>query len=173
MQEPAMASLLWCKQAAAAGGDTMWLNCYRAYETLSEKMRNFVDSLTAVHDITASMPPDFLQQSWAPKQLERLHDKTPAIEHPVVRTHPETGRKCLFVNPNFTSHIAGLSHTESEGLLKVLYEHSQKPENVVRFNWEDHSLAFWDNRCTQHYAINDYYSLRVMYRLTLVGDRPV
>lgn len=172
MQEPAMGSLLWCKTAALAGGDTMFLNMYRAYETLSEPLRNMLDGMQAVHDITVSMPPDFLQQSWAPAQLERLQEKTPPIKHPIVRTHPETGRKCLFVNPNFTAHIDGMSHLESEGLLKILYEHAGKPENIVRFNWEDHSLAFWDNRCTQHYAINDYHSLRVMYRLTLCGDKP-
>jgi taurine dioxygenase len=172
LEEPAMACLLWCKQAAVIGGDTMFLNLYRSYETLSERMRKFVDELTAVHDITTSMPSDFLQQSWAPKQLERLQEKTPPVEHPVVRTHPETGRKCLFVNPNFTSHIVGLSRHESDGLLNVLYEHNAKPENVVRFNWETHSMAFWDNRCTQHYAVNDYRSLRVMHRLTLCGDKP-
>jgi taurine dioxygenase len=170
--EPAMGCLLWCKQAAVTGGDTMFLNLYRAYETLSEKMRKFVDELTAVHDITVTMPADFMAQSWAPKQLESLQKKTPPVEHPVVRTHPETGKKLLFINRHFTSHIVGLSRHESDGLLNMLYDHAEQPENIVRFNWEQHSLAFWDNRSTSHYAVNDYHSLRVMHRVTLCGDRP-
>ena len=170
--EPPMGSILWAQQSPPAGGDTMFLNLYRAFDTLSPKMQEIVSSLTAVHDIVASMPVDFMEQSWAPKQLESLHKKTPPIEHPVVRTHPETGKKMLFVNANFTSHIKELSRSESAALLTYLYEHIAKPENVCRFNWQTHSLAFWDNRCTQHYAINDYDSLRVMHRVTVCGDKP-
>ena len=172
MAEPAAASLLFCDVCPPAGGDTMFMNLYRAYDTLSQPMREFLDGMEAVHDITTSMPADFMQQSWAPNQLERLHKSTPAVTHPVVRTHPETGRKLLFVNPNFTSHIVGLNRNESDSLLQCLYEHAAKPENVVRFQWQQHSMAFWDNRCTQHYAINDYHALRVMHRVTLCGDRP-
>ncbi|MGI9290831.1 MAG: TauD/TfdA dioxygenase family protein, partial [Gammaproteobacteria bacterium] len=152
--------------------DTMFLNAYRAYETLSPKMQEILADMTAVHDITITMPPDFMNQSWAPKQLESLQKKTPPIAHPIVRTHPETGRKLLFVNRHFTSHIAELSRIESNGLLSALFEHIEKPENIVRFNWRKHSIAFWDNRCTQHYAVNDYHSLRVMHRLTINGDKP-
>jgi taurine dioxygenase len=170
--EPPMASILWAQQAPPAGGDTMFLNLYRAFDTLSPKMQEFVADLTAVHDVVASMPVDFMEQNWAPKQLERLQSKTPPIEHPVVRTHPETGKKLLFVNANFTSHIKQLSRPESAALLNYLYEHIAKPENVCRFNWRTHSIAFWDNRCTQHYAINDYHSLRVMHRVTVCGDKP-
>ena len=150
----------------------MFLNLYRAFDTLSPKMQEFVTDLTAVHDVVQSMPSNFMEQSWAPNQLERLHEKTPPVEHPVVRTHPETGRKLLFVNANFTSHIKELSRAESSALLNYLYEHIAKPENICRFNWQTHSLAFWDNRCTQHYAINDYDSLRVMHRVTVSGDKP-
>ncbi len=87
-------------------------------------------------------------------------------------THPETGRKYLYVNANFTSHIKELNRIESDALLQMLYVHLAKPEDVVRFNWQTHSIAFWDNRCTQYYAVNDYHTLRVMYRLTLCGTRP-
>ncbi len=173
VSEPTMGSILFAETSPPAGGDTMFLNLYTAYETLSPTMQAFVSELTAIHDITASMPADFMAQSWAPKQLERLHEKTPPVEHPVVRTHPETGKKCLFVNANFTSHIKDLSRSESDALLNMLYEHLAKPENVCRFNWATNSIAFWDNRCTQHYAVNDYNSLRVMHRVTICGDRPV
>jgi taurine dioxygenase len=171
--DPPLGCVLYGKEVPPAGGDTMFLNLYRAYETLSPIMQEFISGLTAIHDITASMPADFMAQSWAPKQLESLHKKTPPVEHPVVRTHPETGKKCLFVNSNFTSHIKDLSRAESDALLNMLYEHIAKPENVCRFNWATNSIAFWDNRCTQHYAVNDHYSLRVMHRVTICGDRPV
>lgn len=170
--EPPMGCVLYGKTIPPAGGDTMFMNLYRALDTLSPAMQAFVATLTAVHDITVSMPVDFIQQAWAPKQLARLHEKTPPVEHPVVRTHPETGRKCLFVNPNFTSHIKDLSRSESTALLQMLYTHMAKPENVCRFNWESGSIAFWDNRCTQHYAINDYHALRVMHRVTVEGGKP-
>jgi len=170
--DPPMGCVLSAKDAPPAGGDTMFLNLYRAFDTLSPAMQAFVSTLTAVHDITVSMPADFMAQSWAPKQLESLHKKTPPVGHPVVRTHPETGKKCLFVNSNFTSHIKDLSRTESDALLNMLYEHIAKPENVCRFNWETNSIAFWDNRCTQHYAVNDYHALRVMHRVTICGDPP-
>jgi taurine dioxygenase len=171
-QEPPMGSILFGQHIPPAGGDTMFLNLYKAFESLSDKMQAFVSELTAIHDITASMPADFMAQSWAPKQLERLHEKTPPVEHPVVCTHPETGRKLLYVNANFTSHIKELSRGESDALLAYLYAHLSQPEFVCRFNWETHSLAFWDNRCTQHYAVNDYTSLRVMHRVTVCGSRP-
>jgi taurine dioxygenase len=172
MQVPPLGCVLYGKVIPPAGGDTMFLNLYRAYETLSPTMQEFVATLTAVHNITASMPEGFIDEAWAPKQLERLHDKTPAVEHPVVRTHPETKRKCLFVNSNFTSHIKDLNRNESDTLLAMLYEHTAKPENVCRFNWQTNSIAFWDNRCTQHYAINDYHALRVMHRVTIEGEKP-
>jgi taurine dioxygenase len=169
---PPMASILYGVVIPEAGGDTMWNNLYAAYESLSPRMRKFVASLTAVHNIVTSMPTDFMEQSWAPNQLKRLQEVTPPVEHPVVRTHPETGRKCLFVNRNFTSHIAELSRIESDALLELLYEHIEQPEFAVRFHWREGSLAMWDNRCTQHYALTDYRSLRVMHRVTVCGDPP-
>lgn len=169
---PPLASILHGLVIPEAGGDTMWNNLYAAYEGLSERMRDFVDGLTAVHNIVSSMPVDFMDQNWAPKQLERLQAMTPPVEHPVVRTHPETGRKCLFVNRNFTSHIAGLHRAESDALLAMLLEHVEQPEYVVRFKWRKNSIAMWDNRCTQHYALIDYRSKRIMHRVTVCGDRP-
>lgn len=170
--EPPLASILHGLIVPAAGGDTMWNNLYASYDALSEPMRAFVDGLTAVHNIVSSMPADFMEQSWAPKQLERLQEVTPPVEHPVVRTHPETGRKCLFVNRNFTSHVKDLHRSESDALLDLLYEHMEQPEFVARFKWREKSLAMWDNRCTQHYALTDYRSKRTMHRVTVCGDRP-
>ena len=121
--EPPMASILYGVTVPEAGGDTMWNNLYAAYEGLSPRMRAFVDDLTATHNIVTSMPANFMEQNWAPDQLKRLQEMTPPVEHPVVRTHPETGRKCLFVNRNFTSHINELSRFESDSLLRLLYEH--------------------------------------------------
>ncbi len=170
--EPPMGSMLHGIKVPAAGGDTMFLNLYASYQSLSDTMKSLVDGLIAVHDIIASMPPDFMQQSWAPKQLARLQEVTPPVEHPVVRTHPETKQKCLFVNRNFTSYIKGMTLPESDALLGFLLKHIEQPEFQCRFHWETGSLAFWDNRCTQHYAVNDYRSKRQMHRVTICGERP-
>jgi len=171
-QEPTLASILRGVKIPEAGGDTMFLNLYIALESLSPSMQAFLADKIAVHNIVATMPPDFMEQDWAPKQLERLHQTTPAVEHPMVRTHPVTKRKCLFVNRHFTSHIKDLSRAESEAILNFLYNHIEQPEFQVRFHWEKNSIAMWDNRCTQHYAVNDYRSKRIMHRVTVCGDRP-
>jgi len=170
--EPPMASILHAVDVPEAGGDTMWNSLTAAYEGLSQPLRHLVDDLTAVHNIVTSMPADFMAQSWAPKQLRQMQEVTPPIEHPVVRTHPETGRKGLFINRNFTSHIVDVSRLESDGLLAMLYRHIEQPEFAVRFHWRKNSLAMWDNRCTQHCALTDYQSLRVMHRVTVCGERP-
>lgn len=169
---PPKASILRGVVIPEFGGDTMFLNLYAPYESLSKRMRNFVDGMTVVHNIVASMPDDFLDQSWAPEQLKRMSEATPPVEHPLVRTHPETGRKCLFVNRNFTARIKDLSRAESDALLNFLYAHIEQPEHQCRFRWQRNSIAMWDNRCTQHLALMDYRSLRVMHRVTVCGDRP-
>ena len=170
--EPPMACILRAVEVPPAGGDTMWNNLHAAYDALSEPMREFLDDKIAIHYIAISMPADFLEQTWSAKQVERFHELTPPVEHPVVRTHPETGRKGLFVNRNFTSHIMGLNRLESDALLAFLLQHIEQPEFAVRFHWAKDSIAMWDNRCTQHYAIIDYKSQRTMNRVTIRGDRP-
>lgn len=170
--EPPKACVLRGVEVPAAGGDTMWNNLYAAYDALSDPMKNFLDGMTAVHYIAVSMPADFLEHNYSAKQVARFHEVTPPVEHPVVRTHPETGRKCLFVNRNFTSHIKGLQRSESDALVGFLLQHTEQPEFVVRFHWAKDSIAMWDNRCTQHYAVVDYNRQRTMHRVTICGDRP-
>jgi len=170
--EPPMGCILRAIEVPQAGGDTMWNNLYAAYDALSQPMREFLDSKIAIHYIAMSMPADFLEQKWSAKQVERFHEVTPPVEHPVVRTHPETGRKCLFINRNFTSHIKGLTRPESDALVAFLLQHIEQPEFAVRFHWAKNSIAMWDNRCTQHYAVVDYNLQRTMDRVTICGDRP-
>ncbi len=170
--EPPAACVLRAVEVPPAGGDTMWNNMYAAYEALSKPMREFLDDKIAVHYIAISMPADFLEQKYSAKQVERFHEKTPPVEHPVVRTHPETNRKGLFVNRNFTSHILGLTRGESDAMVAFLLQHTEQPEFAVRFHWAQDSIAMWDNRCTQHYAIVDYHTQRTMDRVTICGDRP-
>ena len=170
--EPPMGCILRAIEVPQAGGDTMWNNLYAAYDALSKPMREFLDGKIPIHYIAISMPADFLEQKWSAKQVERFHELTPPVEHPVVRTHPETGRKCLFINRNFTSHIKGLMRSESDALVAFLLQHIEQPEFAVRFHWAKDSIAMWDNRCTQHYAVVDYNIQRTMDRVTICGDRP-
>ncbi|MDF2959352.1 MAG: Alpha-ketoglutarate-dependent taurine dioxygenase [Paenibacillus sp.] len=166
--EPALGAILRLIEVPPAGGDTLWADMAAAYDNLPDEVKERIDGLTAIHDFThafgVKLPPDQL----AVKQAE-----FPAAEHPVVRTHPETGRKTLYVNPNFTSRIVGLEPDEGEQLLQYLFRQAHIPEYQVRFRWENHSIAFWDNRATQHYAVNDYYpNRRIAERVAITGDRP-
>jgi taurine dioxygenase len=162
---PPMGSILYLhKIPDNGGGDTLFINMYRAYETLSAPVRNLIDGLTAVHDG---------DRVYRLRQRKNVTGDLPRAEHPVVRTHPVTGRKALFVNPNFTSHIVGMSAPESEALLQMLYRHSERDDFKCRFKWQPNSIAFWDNRCTQHYVSTDFFPRhRKMERETIAGDRP-
>jgi len=179
LDEPALGSILYAKEVPDYGGDTMFANQYLAYEALSPGMRQLLDGLIAVHSarhiygVAADNDYARLDGLSAMKLLrsETAHRET---EHPVVRTHPETGRKCLYVNRNFTIRFKDMTVEESRPLLQFLYEHATRPEFTCRFRWEANSIAFWDNRCVQHYALNDYHGQRrVMHRVTVNGDRPV
>ena len=161
--EPPMGSILHLHEVPEnGGGDTLFANMYAAYEGLSEAMRSFVDGLTAVHD----------GEHFRPRTTD-ASKAFPRSEHPVVRTHPETGRKALFVNRIFTSHIVQLSESESRDVLEMLYRHMERPDWQCRFKWEPKSIAFWDNRCALHNAMWDYYPQRRFgYRVTVCGDKP-
>ena len=172
MQRPAMASLLRSIEVPEAGGDTMWSDTREAYDTLAEPLQRLCDGLKAYHyePYYAQMVAEGHGNVWEGKKLTRL---LPAL-HPVVRTHPETGRKNLFVNPKFTLRIEGVPERQSDQLLQLLYNHMTEPRFVVRYHWSPGTLAMWDNRATMHYGIFDYEGeRRVMHRVTLRGDEPV
>jgi alpha-ketoglutarate-dependent taurine dioxygenase len=172
VETPPLGSILNAIVIPPAGGDTLWADTQAAYEGLSPSIRQFVDGLTAVHDGTRSFAKVLSavgKGEWDGETFTELVQ----VEHPVVRTHPETGRRNLFVNPGFTKRITGMKARESEAILQFLYRQMTTPEYVVRYRWEEGDLGFWDNRTTMHYAIHDYGSAhRVIQRVTIRGDRP-
>jgi taurine dioxygenase len=168
LADPPMASILRAVQLPDVGGDTCFASMYAAYEGLSSTMQTFVDGLRAVHDITNPLK-KAIRDGHATLDLAEMQRKCPPVEHNVVVTHPETGRKALFVNRNSTTHIVGLSDREQEVLLPFLFDHVRSPEYQCRFHWEEGSIAFWDNRSVQHYAVADYHERRIMHRATIAG----
>lgn len=170
---PPMGTILYGIEIPPYGGDTEFANQYLAYETLSEPLRRFLDGLTAVH--TSGKGAVQKTRSEAMKRAPSgLKGDELTSRHPAVRTHPETGRKALYVNTAHTTHFEGMSEEESAPLLEFLFRHQVKAEFTCRFRWEPGSVAFWDNRCTQHNPINDYHGQRrLMHRVTLAGDVPV
>lgn len=172
LEVPPMATLLVAREVPPAGGDTLFANMYLAYETLSAGMRRLLDGLIAVN---SSAKPD-VSHTREDRIRENARQNTPrqyVAEHPVVRTHPETGRKSLYVNIGHTIRFRDMTEAESAPLLSYLFTHQTRPEFTCRFRWQQGSLAFWDNRCTLHNPVNDYYGFRrVMHRITLKGDRP-
>jgi len=176
---PPKGSILYMKQAPEFGGDTMWANLYLAYEALSGPMKRYLGELTAVHDLQGGGGAGLAGRSggkvsaYGSVESKPRAGALPDAEHPVVRTHPVTGKRCLFVNPTFTSHIKGASRAESDAILGYLYAHMVQPEFICRRRWSEGDVGIWDNRCTMHYAIADYGDAnRVIHRTTLVGDVP-
>lgn len=174
VERPPLGSILNAIVIPVAGGDTLFSDQQAAYAALSEPVRDFLDGLVAVHDGRHAFGALLKAREdgggqWEGEQYTRLDP----VEHPVVRTHPETGRKGLFVNPGFTSHIKGLTRAESDALLRFLYDHSTKPQFTVRYHWHVGDLGFWDNRVTQHSVVGDFEGQdRVIQRVTLRGDKP-
>ncbi|HWA62286.1 MAG TPA: TauD/TfdA family dioxygenase [Caulobacteraceae bacterium] len=161
--EPPLGSILYLQTIPASGGDTLFSSMYAAWEALSPRMQALLGGLTAIHDADHVYRPLF-------PDLDR---KYPCSTHPVVRTHPVTGRKALFVNSSYVTRIVELPKAESDAVLAFLYAHVQNPNFQVRFRWTPHAIAFWDNRCTQHLATWDYFpQVRSGYRVTIAGDRP-
>jgi len=171
---PPLAGILAAKRIPPVGGDTLWSDCTAAYEALSEPLRRLLDGLTAQHSVANSFPPERWQNDPAFKErYERAVAKHPPVDHPVVRTHPVSRRKGLFVNEGFTTHINGVKPRESEALLKFLFALAGQPEFTLRWSWTIGDVAFWDNRNTQHYAVADYLpERRTMHRATVNGDEP-
>jgi taurine dioxygenase len=173
METPPMASVLNAITMPERGGDTVFANTEAAYEGLSEPFRRFVDTLVAVHDGEPAFGEQLRADGFAQWDGKRFTAFTP-VEHPLVRTHPESGKRCLFVNPEFTSHIKGLSRRESDGVLGLLYEHMVHQKYLVRYRWDAGDLGIWDNRATMHFVVVDYGTQhRVIQRVTLKGERPV
>ncbi len=167
--EPPMGSILRMFVVPPNGGDTLFASMYAAYDALSDGMKAYLDGLTAEHD----GGPYY-------REVNRIIGRGdggksyPSAEHPVVRTHPVTGRRCLFVNSMFTTRLVGVPRAESDAILAHLFDHVKNPLFQCRFTWRPHSVAFWDNRCTQHFAVWDYYPhVRSGYRVTVKGERPV
>lgn len=171
---PALGAVLSAKQVPAYGGDTLWASGIAAFEALSRPMQMLLDGLTATHDFTRSFPLErFGNTAEDLARWEETRRKNPPLSHPVIRTHPVSGRKALFVNEGFTTRINELEAAESEAILKLLFAHGTRTEFTLRWRWQANDVAMWDNRVTQHYAVDDYRpQRRVMHRATILGDAP-
>ncbi|MFF9479949.1 TauD/TfdA dioxygenase family protein [Streptomyces sp. NPDC014733] len=165
---PAMGAVLQLREVPPSGGDTLWADMAAAYDNLPDRIKERIEGARAVHDYL----PGFARFS-PPAQLAPFQGAFPPVEHPVVRRHPETGRRMLFVNASFTTRITGFTEEESDRMLRLLFQQAHVPEFQVRFGWRPGDIAFWDNRATQHYAVADYAPhRRVAERVAIAGDRP-
>jgi taurine dioxygenase len=163
--EPPMGSILYMHELPPVGGDTLFASMYAAYDALSEPMKRFLEPLTAMHE-----GEHVYRGRYGVNDTGKVF---PKAEHPVVRTHPVSGRKALYVNGGFTTRIVQLKRAESDAVLQFLYRHAETPEFHCRFRWQVNSMAFWDNRCMQHHAMWDYYPQRRHgHRVTIKGDKP-
>jgi taurine dioxygenase len=172
LEQPPMGSMLLAREVPPFGGDTLFASQYAAYEALSEGMRRLLDPLVAINS-SAKADVSKTREDRIASDGRADAKKDYVSAHPVVRTHPETGRKALYVNVAHTLRFDGMTEEESAPLLQFLFQHQVKPEFTCRFAWQPGSLAFWDNRCVQHNPVNDYHGWRrVMHRITLAGDTP-
>ena len=171
-EAPPLGAILHAVEVPDVGGDTLWADMAAAYDALSPALRGFLDGLTATHT-PGKADTYFEQRDTTAGDKSAKTASAPPMHHPVVRVHPETGRPSLFVNPLFTTKIDGLRRRESSALLDVVQQVATQPEHVVRWRWQAGDVAFWDNRCTMHYALLDYRSRRRMERVAIEGDRPV
>src|SRR5215472_2102607 len=173
LDAPPMASMLLAREVPPAGGDTLFANMYLAYEGLSEGMKRLLADLRAVNSSSKADASRTREDRIAERGRADARTVYEAA-HPVIRVHPETARKALYVNVAHTVRFEGMTEEESAPILAMLYRHQVRPEFTCRFRWRPGSLAFWDNRCAQHNAINDYQThRRLMHRITLAGDKPV
>jgi taurine dioxygenase len=158
----------------SVGGDTLFANQHLAYDRLSDGMKRLLEPLRAVHTASEEYGPrGHSAQARQSMSVRQAGDAVPSYAHPVLRTHPETGRKALYVNPAFTQKLEGMTRSESKGILRFLFQQGTREEFTCRFRWTPGAVAFWDNRSVQHYALNDYSGQRRrMHRVTIDGDRP-
>jgi len=174
MPLPALGSMLNAVKIPKTGGDTMFANMYLAYETLSDTMKSLMGGLQAVHDYSHAYDTVFSKLPGRPPMTDAEKAKVPPVTHPIVRTHPDSGRKALYVNPGFTASIVGMTEDESRAILDFLFAHATRPEFIYRHQWQPRDLVFWDNRCLMHRAVADYDMAepRHMHRATIQGDAP-
>ncbi len=178
LEKPPLGSILYAREVPESGGDTLWTNLNLAYDALSDGMKEMLDGLVAVHSAVKVYGPADETGFRADKtsmHLDQTDEALETIEHPLVRTHPDTGRKCLYLGgASYLRRFKDMTEEESRPLIQYLASHAVRPEFTCRFRWKKDAIAFWDNRCTQHFALNDYHGQRrLMHRTTIDGDRPV
>jgi taurine dioxygenase len=167
-EEPPLATMLQIHVLPDSGGDTLFVNMYAAFEALSEPLKQMLSGLTALHGSE-----HVYRGRYSDRDVDDEGKIYPVASHPIVRTHPETGKQALYVNRTFTTRIEGLSENESDALLTFLFAHCERPDFQIRFRWEKNDVAFWDNRCTLHRAMWDYWpNERKGHRVSIKGDRP-
>jgi taurine dioxygenase len=172
---PSMGAVLYALEVPSCGGDTIWVSMYAAYEALSDKMKQYLAGMKAEHHALKSFGDDIRSNLWKDEAGRKRMERTltePPVEHPVIRTHPVTKRKALYVNEGYTTRLLGVDRKESNAILSDLFEHVRMPEFQCRFRWRKGDLVLWDNRVTQHYAVADYTDRRLMHRIAIKGDRP-
>jgi taurine dioxygenase len=169
MEKPPFGAVLQAVRLPSEGSDTCWASMIAAYDKLSPALRKTLDGLTATHDVSGPLI-RAIEGGHSIGSLDEVRAAWPLVTHPVVCRHPETGRKLLYVNSNFTTRINEVSDAESEALLHFLFDWVRTPELQLRFRWTEGAVALWDNRCTQHYAVADYRERRTMHRVTIAGD---
>jgi taurine dioxygenase len=172
LEEPPMGTLLHAQVIPPVGGDTCWASCTAAYDALSPSMQRYLEGVSAMHDLSRTAELKYASGRGTAEEYARAIAAERRFAHPVVRTHPETGAKSLFVNPTYTRYLVGLPPDESETILGFLYRHMVKERFVVRHRWAAGDLVLWDNRCTMHTVLNDFGGHRRMYRVSVLGDRP-
>ncbi len=171
--EPALGSMLYAKKLPERGGDTIFASMYAAYEALSPGMQEMLSGLKAVHSGARAFGPQDDGKSYRAEKFKLSESALREVEHPVICTHAESGRKYLYVNRGFTVRFADMTEAESKPLLDFLFEHAARPEFTCRLAWKPGTMAFWDNLCTQHFAVNDYHGqTRLMHRVTIQGKAP-
>ncbi len=173
-EKPPLGSVLFGADIPPCGGDTLWANMYAAYDRIPDDLKTKLEGMRAMHSIEVFDASENYENAKDKEAFSEILKKFPPQSHPVVRTHPVTGRKALFVNSIFTQYIEGMNRAESDAVLQTLFDIVKLPEVQVRFSWTKGGVAVWDNRATQHYAVADYWPrYRRMHRITINGDRPV
>jgi taurine dioxygenase len=174
-EKPTLGSVLYAKTVPESGGDTLWVSLAAAYDALSPRMKRYLEGLTAEHRTIKAFGDDIRGNLWKDEAGQKRWEQIkalPPVEHPVVCTHPVSGRKLLYVNEGYTCRLLGVTRKEGEAVLNYLFEHLRTPEFQIRHHWCEGDVAVWDNRATQHYAVADYSARRVMHRITIKGERP-